>query len=64
MSVLTQLVAELTAGTVRVVDSTQPLGPDTPVIGLPEMFGASPGVTLEVISRFDAKGPAGTGTRF
>jgi kynurenine formamidase len=58
MSVLTQLVAELNAGTLRVVDLTQPLGPDTPVIGLPPQFGSSPGVTMEVISRFDDKGPA------
>ncbi len=58
MSVLTQLVAELNAGTLKVVDLTQPLGPDTPVIGLPPMFGSSPGVTMEVISRFDEKGPA------
>ena len=58
MSVLTQLVAELNAGTLRIVDLTQPLGPDTPVIGLPPQFGSSPGVTMEVISRFDAKGPA------
>jgi kynurenine formamidase len=58
MSVLTQLVAELTFGRLRVVDLTVPLGPETPVIGLPEVFGASPGVTLEVISRFDEKGPA------
>ncbi len=58
MSVLTQLVAELTAGTLRIVDLTQPLGPDTPVIGLPPMFASSPGVSLEVISRFDGKGPA------
>jgi kynurenine formamidase len=58
MSVLTQLVAELNAGTLRIVDLTQPLGPDTPVIGLPPQFGSSPGVTMEVISRFDDKGPA------
>lgn len=58
MSVLEQLVAGLEAGTLRIVDLTQPLGPETPVIGLPPMFGSSPGVTLEVISRFDAKGPA------
>jgi kynurenine formamidase len=58
MSVLTQLVAELNAGTLKVVDLTQPLGPDTPVIGLPAQFGSSPGVTMEVISRFDDKGPA------
>ena len=58
MSVLTQLLAELNAGTLKVVDLTQPLGPDTPVIGLPPQFGSSPGVTMEVISRFDDKGPA------
>lgn len=58
MSVLTQLVAELNAGTLKVVDLTQPLGPDTPVIGLPPQFGSSPGVTMEVISKFDDKGPA------
>ena len=58
MSVLTQLVAELNAGKLKVVDLTQPLGPDTPVIGLPDIFEASPGVTLEVISRYDPKGPA------
>jgi kynurenine formamidase len=58
MTVLNELVAALRSGEVRVIDLTQPLGPETPVIGLPEMFGASPGVTIEVISRFDAKGPA------
>ena len=58
MSLLTQLVDALGAGRVRVVDLTQPLGPDTPVIGLPPQFGASPGVTMEAISRFDDRGPA------
>jgi kynurenine formamidase len=58
MSVLTQLVTELASGKLRIVDLTQPLGPDTPVIGLPPQFGSSPGVTLETISRFDDKGPA------
>jgi kynurenine formamidase len=58
MSVLTDLVAELNSGKLRIVDLTQPLGPETPVIGLPPQFGASPGVTMEVISKFDEKGPA------
>ena len=57
-SILQQLVDELTAGRVRVVDLSQPLGPDTPVIGLPPIFAPSPGVTIETISRYDAKGPA------
>jgi kynurenine formamidase len=58
MTVLTQLVEELAAGRLKVVDLTQPLGPETPVIGLPPQFGQSPGVSMEVISCFDDKGPA------
>lgn len=58
MSLLAELAAGLDAGRIRVIDLTQPLGPDTPVIGLPPVFGSSPGVSLEVISRFDDKGPA------
>ena len=50
-TILQQLVSELDAGRLRVIDLTQPLGPDTPVIGLPPIFAASPGVTLDVISR-------------
>jgi kynurenine formamidase len=57
-SVLDLLAAELAAGTIEVVDLTQPLGPDTPVIGLPPPFAASPGVSIDVISRFDEGGPA------
>jgi kynurenine formamidase len=57
-STLSQLVDDLNAGRLRIVDLTQPLGPETPVIGLPPMFAASPGVTIEVISRYDEKGPA------
>lgn len=58
MTVLTQLIDELNAGRLRVVDLSHSLGPDTPVIGLPPIFGASPGVSMEVISRYDDKGPA------
>ena len=57
MPVLTELVAALNAGTLTVVDLTQPLGPQTPVIGLPPIFASSPGVSMEVISQYDAKGP-------
>jgi len=56
--VLTRLVDELASGRLRVIDLTQPLGPDTPVIGLPPIFAASPGVTIDVLSRYDEKGPA------
>jgi hypothetical protein len=55
--VLARLAEELAAGRIRVVDLTQPLGPETPVIGLPPMFAPSPGVSIDVISRYDEKGP-------
>jgi len=56
--ILAQLVAALDAGGVRMIDLTQPLGPETPVIGLPPQFAASPGVTVEVLSHYDERGPA------
>jgi isatin hydrolase len=55
---LAQLVAALAQGSLRIVDLSQPLGPATPVIGLPENFAPSPGVTIETISRYDDNGPA------
>jgi len=55
---LRDLIADLAAGRVRVIDLTQPLGPSTPVIDLPPIFAASPGVTIEEISRYDGRGPA------
>ncbi len=58
MSTLSQLASDLASGAVRVIDLTQPLGPDTPVIGLPEIFAPSPGLTVQEISRYDAGGPA------
>jgi kynurenine formamidase len=56
--VLAQLVEELNAGRIRVVDLTTTLGPETPVIDLPQIFAPSPGLTLTEISRYDAHGPA------
>lgn len=55
---LDALVADLAEGRITVVDLTQPLGPDTPVIGLPAMFAPSPGMTIDVISEYDDRGPA------
>jgi len=57
-TLLTQLVEALGDGTLTIVDLTQPLGPATPVIGLPPIFAPSPGVTIDVISRYDDRGPA------
>jgi len=56
--VLAQLVEELKARRIRVVDLTTTLGPKTPVIDLPPIFAPSPGLTLTEISRYDARGPA------
>ena len=55
---LADLAAALATGRVRVVDLTQPLSSGTPVIGLPPEFAASPGFTLEQLSRYDEVGPA------
>ncbi len=55
---LTRLLEDLADGTLRVIDLTQPLGPDTVVIDLPPQFAASDGVTVERISRYDEAGPA------
>ena len=57
-SVLSQLVAELNSGRIRVVDLTTTLGPQTPVIDLPSIFAPSPGLTLTEISHYDVRGPA------
>jgi len=51
------LVNELDSGGVKVIDLTQPLSSQTPVIGLPPPFASSPGFSREVISRYDDKGP-------
>ena len=56
--VLQELAQALASGQVKVVDLSQPLGPETPVIGLPEIFAPSPGVTITEISRYDSRGPA------
>ena len=57
-NVLMQVVDEIRDGKLKVVDLTQPLGPDTPVIDLPPMFAASPGCSIEIISQYDDRGPA------
>jgi kynurenine formamidase len=57
-TILDQLVDALTGGALKIIDLTQPLGADTPVIGLPDIFAPSPGVTITEISRYDSRGPA------
>ena len=58
VTVLTLLVEEMRNGRVRVIDLSQTLGPETPVIDLPPQFAPSPPCTIEEISRYDDRGPA------
>jgi isatin hydrolase len=58
VELLAALAEAIQGGQVRVVDLTQPLSPETPVIILPPIFGQSPALTLERISYYDDPGPA------
>lgn len=57
-AMLTELAVALAEGRIRVIDLSQPLEADTPVIDLPPPFAPSPGVTIDEISRYDERGPA------
>ena len=50
-------LAEVLAA-VEVVDLTQPLSEDTPVLRLPEPFVNTPGLSRRELSRYDERGPA------
>ena len=54
---MTQSLAEMLSA-VDVVDLTQPLSEDTPVLKLPPPFENTPGLTRHEISRYDERGPA------
>jgi kynurenine formamidase len=54
---MTQSLAEVLSA-VDVVDLTQPLSEDTPILKLPEPFVDTPGLTRHEISRYDERGPA------
>ena len=57
-AILSELGSKLLSGSVRVVDLSGPLGPDTPVIRLPEDFAKnSPRVEIHKISEYDEDGP-------
>lgn len=58
VTVLSLLAEELRNNRIKVVDLTQSLGPDTPVIALPDMFAQSPGLSINEISHYDDNGPA------
>ncbi len=56
--VLLQLVEELNAGRLRVVDLTLPLSPATPLLPLPPQWNNTPPFSLRELSRYDERGPA------
>jgi len=56
--VLTQLLEELRAGRLRIVDLTQPLSSQTPLLPLPSPWSNTPAFTLRELSRYDERGPA------
>jgi len=56
--VLSDLASALLSGSVKVVDLTAPLGPETPVIYLPPHIGKNtPSVKVHEISHYDQNGP-------
>ena len=52
------LIDGLSSGKVTVVDLTQPLNAETPIIQLPPPLANTPGFTSHLISNFDDDGPA------
>jgi len=58
VTVLSQLVDGIAAGSIEVVDLTAPLTQSTPILVLPEPFGNTVPFRLEEISRYDERGPA------
>src|SRR5277367_3166251 len=56
--VLAELIAELAASRLRIVDLTQPLTPQTPLLPLPSQWNNTPAFRLWELSRYDERGPA------
>jgi hypothetical protein len=57
-NVLEELVALLNSGALRVIDLTQPLSAETPLLPLPPQRPNTPQFRLWEISRYDDRGPA------
>jgi kynurenine formamidase len=58
MSDLSGLAAAILDGSVEVIDLTSPLHSETPILQLPPEMGQTAKFSLELISRYDEKGPA------
>src|SRR5690348_5413010 len=55
---LKQLAEELQKGELRVIDLTQPLSPETPILPLPPEFNNTPKFRIWELSHYDQRGPA------
>jgi kynurenine formamidase len=58
VSVLSDLLASISVGTIEVIDLTAPLSEETPIIQLPPPFGNTIPFAREQISHYDERGPA------
>ncbi|HEX2031090.1 MAG TPA: cyclase family protein [Actinomycetota bacterium] len=58
METLASLLRGLADGSIALVDLTQPLSEETPVIRLPDPFVDTPGWKMRELSRYDDRGPA------
>lgn len=56
-AILGSLIQGIQRGRVKVVDLTQPLTANTPILELPPQWGQTPPFTLREISRYDDRGP-------
>jgi kynurenine formamidase len=57
MTLLSDLVTAIGAGTIEVHDLTAPLSTSTPILALPEQFGQTWPFALTEISKYDEAGP-------
>lgn len=57
-AILQQLATAVASGTIRTIDLTQTLSPDTPTLVLPPEFGQCAAFSQEEISRYDERGVA------
>ena len=56
-NVLSELIKNLQGGRLRVVDLTQPLNAETPILPLPPQWNNTPRFKIWELSRYDERGP-------
>ena len=57
-NLLSELIAQLHSGQLRIVDLTQPLSAETPLLPLPPQFNNTPAFRMWELSHYDERGPA------